>query len=215
MKKLLTTICVAAIGFAAMVKADCDITDVVEVAGKGTPELTKGTHAAAKYTVATAFTKANDNDSRVLLNDEENDITYTIASDFAPGEEMVVTQYSIRRTCGDNTYSLYRAPVSFELQGSVDGATWVTIDAQSDISWGNEEMEKSFSVAAGNTGSYRFYRFRTFKTNAPPSEPVKCGFQYVALCGKIGVSVNLDEAVEMMMASESIWVSSGISALRE
>lgn len=195
MKKLLTTICAAAIGFASIVKADCDITDVVEAAGKGTPELTKGTHAAAKYTVATAFKKANDNDSRVLLNDEENDITYTIASDFAPGEEMVVTQYSIRRTCGDNTYSLYRAPVSFELQGSVDGATWATIDAQSDISWGAEEMEKSFSVAAGNTGSYRFYRFRTFKTSAPASESVKCGFQYVALCGKIGVSANLDKAV--------------------
>ena len=185
----------------ALVKVT-DITDVVRLAGKGETELTKGTQAVAgKYSVANAFGKTIGKDSRVLLKEQANDIVWTIAEDFCPGEEFIVSSYTLRRLyyaesdkSWDNTLSRQRAPASFALEGTVDGKTWVTIDEQT-VSWGDpDEMEKSFTVAEANRGSYRIYRFRIRATNSENAD-AKCGFQYVALRGQVGGAVNFDEAV--------------------
>lgn len=203
-------IAIYAIAAVAALTASCaaadvvDITDVVRLAGKGTTKLTKGENATQDYTTDNAFGKTVSFPSRVLLKGQENDITYSIADDFCPGEEIVVTSYTIRRTICDarvttseNQLSRQRAPVSFALEGSTDGETWKTIDKQTDLSWETDtsEMEKVFAVDAANFGSYRHYRFRTFKTNVSASEPTKCGFQYIALKGWIGERVNFGEAV--------------------
>lgn len=169
---------------------EIDITDAVRLAGKGSvPVLTKGEQAKeSQYTVANAFSKGDDNVSRVLLRDEENDVEWTIADDFRPGEEIVVTSYTVRRTCWsqswEDTISRQRAPSSFALEGSTDGKVWKPIDARADVAWGSEQ-EKTFVVVASNLGSYRAYRFRTLKTTSTDATS-KCGFQYVALKGVIG-----------------------------
>ena len=166
----------------ASVGGEFDITDVVRLAGKGSTVLTNGQHAVeGKYTVANAFAKGNDNNTRVLLKDEANDVQLTIADDFCPGQEIVVTSYTIRRTwcsstttADDNKISRQRAPISFALEGSEDGTTWKVIDMRSGISWETDPsaMEMTFAVVAANLGSYRAYRFRTFKTMRPAASMI-------------------------------------------
>lgn len=189
----------------ASVGGELDITDAVRLAGKGSkPNLTKGKEAAASYSADNAFSKTDTSATRVLLKDEENDIEWTIADDFCPGQEIVVTSYTIRRTyfssgsTSDDSISRQRAPISFALEGSEDGTTWKTIDAHSGISWETDKSAKemTFAVVAANLGSYRAYRFRTFKTTRNETTS-KCGFQYVALKGVIGSAPRryLDKAI--------------------
>ena len=87
----------------------------------------------------------------------------------------------------DDSISRQRAPISFALEGSEDGTTWKAIDTRSGISWETDPTAKemTFAVVAANLGSYRAYRFRTFKTTRNEASS-KCGFQYVALKGVIG-----------------------------
>ena len=179
----------------ASVGGEFDITDVVRLAGKGSkPKLTKGQAATTSYSADNAFSKTDTSATRVLLKGEENDVEWTISDDFCPGQEIVVTSYTIRRTycsssttADDNKTSRQRAPISFALEGSEDGTNWKTIDARSGISWETDPsaMEMTFAVVAANLGSYRAYRFRTFKTKRDETTS-KCGFQYVALKGVIG-----------------------------
>lgn len=185
----------------ALVKVT-DITDVVRLAGKGETVLTSGTQAVAgKYSVANAFGKTISKDSRVLLKEQANDIVWTIAEDFCPGEEFIVSSYTLRRLyyaeadkSWDNTLSRQRAPSSFALEGTVDGKTWTMIDERT-VEWNDaNEMEKSFTVAEANLDSYRIYRFRIRATNSDNAD-AKCGFQYIALKGTVGVSSVLDDAV--------------------
>ena len=70
--------------------------------------------------------------------------------DLGAGNEVAVVEYTIAAYTGEAG----RAPKDWELQGSVDGSTWVTLDSQAGVTdWelsGRPANQKTFSAGAGD-----------------------------------------------------------------
>ena len=84
---------------------------------------------------------------------------------FGGGASYPVTQYAL--TAGADT-SLYpaRAPKNWTFLGSNDGATWSTLDTQTNQADTVSGNTRTFSI--GNTTSFRYYRLNVTASNGAP-----------------------------------------------
>ena len=192
-----------------------DITKAVRDAGKGSvPKLVIGT-AHNTTGVVNAFGESLATANRVFIKEANNAVTWTIAEDFEAGKPIVVTSYTLRRTSYDagneteNGNSRARAPKHLYLEASFDydstsatlnNGTWVALDEQKDLTWGVDEMEKTFPIDSSACGDYRKYRLRVVDTARSGSSSPQCGYQYVKLMGTIGEPLQETECLDYLVA---------------
>jgi hypothetical protein len=75
------------------------------------------------------------------------------------GHTEPVQSYTIRSATG----LVIRDPKDWQFQGSNDGATWTTLDAQSDQAFAQRLELKTYAIA--NPVSYRYYRLNVTANN--------------------------------------------------
>jgi len=192
--------CLALLGCVTVTSAfaeEVDITKVVREAGKGTTTLKVGS-SNPNFSVINAFGNLETLESRIMLKNYYNVINWDVADDFEEGRPIVLTKYTLRRATSTGTvpgdshdgYSCRRAPSEFRLQGSLDASTWVTIDEQMNVNWGDTgnagPMEMTFEVKPLGYNDFRHFRLVVDKTKADDSDGVHCSFQYVKLFGTVG-----------------------------
>jgi hypothetical protein len=78
----------------------------------------------------------------------------TLQADFGQGNQVAVVRYDI--TSGNDVPA--RDPRSWELQGSNDGETWVTLDTQADQVFASRFQTNRYSI--NNSTTYRYYRLK-------------------------------------------------------
>ena len=88
-----------------------------------------------------------------------------------------VTSYSLTRAPltgfinGDPLQGASPCPSAWKFQGSADGATWTTLDAQSGITLGDASVH-TFTIAV--PGSYQYYRILISSTLVVPAGVITC-----------------------------------------
>lgn len=81
-----------------------------------------------------------------------------VAYDLGSGNSAIVNAYYVRAT--DNSQYVDQAPISWELQGSDNGSSWVTLDTRNkEVGWSGSEVR--FYEFANET-AYRHHRFRWY-----------------------------------------------------
>jgi len=75
------------------------------------------------------------------------------------GHTERVQSYAIRSTSGQ----VPRDPKDWQFQGSNDGATWTTLDTQSNQAFAQRLELKTYTIA--NPASYRYYRLNVTANN--------------------------------------------------
>ena len=200
-----------------------DITKAVREAGKGTTTLDVGDACGKCYTgynIDNAFSNSNAKADRIMLTKKYNRINWMVADDYAAGQPIVVTKYTMKRTFPPDTgspYDVNRAPTEFYLQGTLDQGTpdksrWITLNHQRGLVWSKDELVKTFEIDPVVCGAYRRYRLVTAETNAAKDDVVPCSFMYVNLFGTIGDYEPLSRAAKRV---DHIRLGSGRTALTD
>jgi hypothetical protein len=112
-----------------------------------------GWHAANEHTGLTGYGVASDSANPAMLY-------------LQLPAAVLVARYSIQASVADAASARDKTPTKWDLQGSNDGTTWVSIDARSGITgWTNSEV-RAFNVANNGTafGIYRIVIYRNTAT---------------------------------------------------
>jgi len=83
--------------------------------------------------------------------------------DLGVGSTQIVTRYTVTSSNDKDV----RDPKDWQFQGSADGATWTTLDTQSNQAFTARYELKSFNIAA--PASYRYYRLNITANNGDPT----------------------------------------------
>lgn len=128
--------------------------------GALTPVMTSNTAPSGSVTgtgsgasMYQVFDKAPDTDN-VWGSTTSGYVVY----DRGAGNAAIVNAYYVRST--DNSQYVDQAPISWELQGSNNGSTWVTLDTRNkEVGWSGSEVR--FYEFANET-AYRYHSFRWY-----------------------------------------------------
>ncbi|WZP01264.1 discoidin domain-containing protein (plasmid) [Isosphaeraceae bacterium EP7] len=97
---------------------------------------------------------------------------------FGNGEAYAVTQYQL--TSGSDTFTYQgRAPKDWQLQGSVDGVSWATLDSRTNAAVTANSTTTTYTVAS--PGVYRFYRLNVTANNGDPTYTQLADVQLLAV----------------------------------
>lgn len=124
-----------------------DTTLVPNMTGDTTPSGVASADSLSDPNDGQAWRAFNNTDTDTVWASDQTNPPHWLQYQFAA--TTIITAYSITVLFPSN------APVSWQFQGSNDGATWDTLDTQSNINWYQYETKKFQTT---NTNSYLYYR---------------------------------------------------------